>query len=143
MGFAPSFLRGVFISIFFFINWVPSSPCHAAVIVRRVSWPRPRGGGTLARRWLDKDNAHQASNNKRTFPLTASPPNPLCLNQRLEACIAQVPLTPFVGYNCCPCCSNAFALLVVPVAPVHIYSFMLHPTPYTHPSTHCYLPATT
>jgi hypothetical protein len=73
----------------------------------------------LAHRWLDKDNA-QANYNKRTSPRPSPPhpPNPLCSNQRLEACIAQVPLTPFVGYNCCPCCSNAFALLVVPVAPI-------------------------
>lgn len=73
------------------------------------------------------------SEDKRTLPpFTASSTNPLCLNQRLGACIAQVPLTPFVGYNCCPCCSNAFALLVVPVAPILIYiysfEFISHPT---------------
>ena len=36
----------------------------------------------------------------------------------------------FVNYNCCPCCSDAFALLVVPVAPILVYSFIpgLHPT---------------
>jgi hypothetical protein len=94
-----------------------------------------RNDGALASwRWhsVDKDNA-QASYNKRTSPSPpASPPDSLCLNQRLEALHSPSrpdSLTPFVGYNCCPCCSNAFALLVVPVAPVRIYS------PIPHPST--------
>ena len=86
----------------------------------------------------DKDNA-QASYNKRTFPLPHRLTPESFVLEPEPALGAQVALTPFVGHNCRPCRSNAFALLVVLVAPI-LYAFIassrtLHASPHTIATT--------